>query len=129
MNQHAERLDWLWRRGSQEAISSALDKIEDVGERGGVYARAFAVAQRWRPSIARFIGDRYVEEFYRAPEPFGEGVRPEAALLWDLADLYERDRNLELAQWVCEFAVAFQIGGESMNFSRKLASYRVAGEP
>ncbi|HVE17113.1 MAG TPA: hypothetical protein VNB29_10280 [Chthoniobacterales bacterium] len=128
MNQHAERLDWLWRRGSQDAVSSALDKIEDGRERSEVYGRAFTVAQRWRPPIARFIGDRYVDEFYREAEPFGEGVKPEASLLWDLVDLYERDRNMELACWVCEFAVAFQVGDDAMNFAARLATYRAAGE-
>jgi hypothetical protein len=121
MNQHAERLDWLWRRGSTEAIATALDKVEDMRERGEIYSRAFNVAQRWRPAVARFIGDRYVDAFYQSTEPFGEGVRPDERLLWDLADLYERDGNLEVARWVCEIAVAFGLGGGERNFAGKLA--------
>jgi hypothetical protein len=128
MDAHLERLDWLWRRGSQDAISAALDKVEDGRERGEIYCRAFNVAQRWRPAVARFIGDRYADAFYQSTEPFGEGVKPDARLLWDLLDLYERDRNFETALWVCEFATAFGIGGEGMDFAGKLASYRGAGE-
>lgn len=127
MNQQAERLDWLWRRGSPEAISAALDKIEDASERGGIYCRAFNVAQRWRPAVARFIGDRYVDAYYQSAEPFGEGVRPDERLLWDLVDLYERDGNPEIARWLCEFAVAFGIGGAERNFAGKLADSELQG--
>jgi len=128
MNQHAERLDWLWRRGSTDAIAAALGRIEDACERGEVYCRAFNVAQRWRPAVARFIGDRYVDAFYEKTEPFGEGVKPDARVLWDLADLYERERDQATAEWVCEFAAAFRIGGEGMDFAARLAAYRGTGE-
>ena len=76
--------------------------------------------------MARFIGDLYADEFYRESEPFGEGVRPDARLLWDLVDLYERDRNSGAALWVCEFAVAFGLGGDGMDFAEKLAGGRAA---
>jgi hypothetical protein len=128
MDAHAERLDWLWRRGSTDAIAAALDKIEDARERGGIYCRAFNVAQRWRPAVARFIGDRYVDAFYQTREPFGSDVRPDERLLWDLADLYERDGNFEVARWVCEVAVAFGLGSERADFPGKLAAYRDAPE-
>ncbi len=128
MNQHAERLDWLWRKGSVEAVVSALDKVEDMGERGALYGRAFNVAQRWRPAVARFIGERYVDAYYQTREPFGAAVRPDARLLWDLMDLYERDGNGSMAQWVCEVAAAFQLGDAERDFDGKLASLRGCGE-
>lgn len=128
MNPHAERLDWLWRKGSRDAIASALDRIEDARERGQIYCRAFSVAQRWRPAVARFIGERYVDAFYQSQEPFGAGVAPDGRLLWDLADLYERDRNIEVARWVCEVAMAFGLGGADSDFARKIADFRGEGE-
>jgi hypothetical protein len=124
MEAHLERLDWLWRRGSREAIVVALDRVEDDRERGAVYCRAFMVAQRWRPAIARFIGERYVDAFYQVSEPFGAEIRPDARLLWDLADLYDRERDWGLAAWVCEFAVAFGIGADGRDFPGRLAQYR-----
>ncbi|MGH8048959.1 MAG: hypothetical protein ACREKL_17090 [Chthoniobacterales bacterium] len=51
-------------------------------------------------------------------------MKPDAWLLWDLADLYERDGNAGVAQWVCEVAVAFGLGGESADFAGKLTAYR-----
>lgn len=129
METRREHLDWLWRRGSTDAVAAELDRIEDPKERGAIYIRAFAIAQRWRPATARFIGARYVDEFYRDREPFGPGVRPDAALLWDLSDLYERDGNRELAGWVCEFAMAFGMeDGGTRDFPGRIASMRDAGD-
>jgi hypothetical protein len=125
METRREHLDWLWRRGSNDAVAAALDRIEDPKERGEIYVRAFAVAQRWRTVTARFIGGRYVDEFYREPEPFGAGVRPDAALLWDLADLFEREKKDELAEWVCEFALAFGMSTDR-DFEGRMASLREA---
>ena len=130
METRREQLDWLWRRGSDDAVAAALDRIEDPRERGETHVRAFTVAQRWRPATARFIGGRYIDEFYREREPFGEGGRPDAGLLWDLADLYEREKNYRLAEWVCEFAVAFEMSGEETgrNFERRIAALRGTDE-
>lgn len=107
-----DRLDWLWRRGSLEAIGLALERAADAAERETLYRRAFAVAQRWRPSVAREIGERYLEEFTRDGWPFGAGNAPDAALLWDLADLFAGERRPEMAAWVCEFALAYGVTGE-----------------
>lgn len=101
-----ERYDWLWRRGSREAVMAALAKIDDPGERGKFYVRAVEVTQRWRPMLVRFLCEAYVEEFYAQPAPFGDGVLPDGEVLGVLARAYEHEGRLDLAEWVCELALA-----------------------
>lgn len=100
-----ERYDWLWRRGSREAVSAALEKLEDRRERGEVYVRAIEVTQRWRPALARFLCEAYLEEFYRDPAAFGEGILPHGEVLRALTRIYEQDGQLELAEWACGIAL------------------------
>ncbi len=101
-----ERYDWLWRRGSREAVFAALEKLEDAGERGQFYIRAVEVTQRWRPMLVRFLCEGYVNEFYEKPEPFGPGVLPNGEMLRVLGRIYEQEGRLDLAEWVCEIALA-----------------------
>jgi len=101
-----ERYDWLWRRGSREAVAAALTKIEDPGERGEFYVRAVEVTQRWRPALVRFLCEAYVEEFYAQPTPFGPGVMPDGGVLAVLTRIYEQEGRFDLAEWVCEIALA-----------------------
>lgn len=101
-----ERYDWLWRRGSREAVVAALAKLDDPAERGEFYLRAVEVTQRWRPTLARFLSEAYVDEFYAKPAPFGDGVLPAGEVLCVLARGYEQEGRLDLAEWVCELALA-----------------------
>jgi len=84
----------------------ALAKIDDPGERGEFYVRAVEVTQRWRPMLGRFLCEAYVDEFYAQPAPFGEGVLPDGGVLGVLARAYEQEGRLDLAEWVCELALA-----------------------
>ncbi len=121
---HIERFDWLWRRSSPEALATALEKVTDAAERAALYVRGFAVAQRWRVANARFLGERYIDEFYAQAEPFGPGVGPNSALLWDLADLYDREGLPDHAAWVCEFALASGVPSAPHDFAARLQGYR-----
>lgn len=85
---------------------AALAKIDDPGERGKFYVRAVEVTQRWRPMLVRFLCEAYVEEFYAQPAPFGDGVLPDGEVLGVLARAYEHEGRLDLAEWVCELALA-----------------------
>lgn len=114
-----QRYDWLWQRGSREAVVAALEKIDDGAERGDFYVRAVEMTQRWRPSLARFLSEAYVDEFYVKSEPFGPGVAPNGEVLCVLARIYEQEGALELAEWVCEIALANEItaGGVDGGFA------------
>lgn len=105
MDAQRERLDWLWRRGSREAVLAAIEKLEDPAERGEFFVRAVEVMQRARPTMARFLSEVYVDAFYKDPEPFGPGVKPHGEILRVLARNYEQEGQLELAEWACGIAV------------------------
>lgn len=122
--EHLDRFDWLWRSGRPEALATALEKVTDPAEREALYARGFGVAKRWRVANARFLGERYIDEFYAQAEPFGPGRRPDAEILWELADLYDRDGVPENAAWVCEFALASGVPPGSRDFAARLHGYR-----
>ncbi|MDD5199811.1 MAG: hypothetical protein PHC88_08410 [Terrimicrobiaceae bacterium] len=109
-----ERYDWLWQRDSREAVVAALAKLEDGPEREAFYVRAVEVTQRWRPSLARFLSEAYVDEFYMKTEPFGPGVAPNGEVLRVLARTYEQEGALEMAEWVCEIALSNEITADGL---------------
>lgn len=109
-----ERYDWLWRRGSREAVTAALEKLEDGRERGEVYVRAIEVTQRWRPVLAQFLCESYLDEFYKNPAAFGEGVMPSGEVLRTLARIYEQEKQFELAEWACGIALENGITAEGV---------------
>jgi hypothetical protein len=79
-----------------EAVCDALARVE---------LATIEMTHRKHPRVAVTIGARYIEEFYRTPEPFGSGHPPQGVvlkrlvLLFDPA-LYEEEEDLTPAQKV-----------------------------
>jgi hypothetical protein len=125
-DEHSE----LCKKGDLAALLSHLEEEDHPIERECFYVGTINMAYRDHAQVAIAIGTRYIEEFYKTPEPFGPGRPPNGDILKRLVLLfdpfeYEGDEDYtgsrEHAIWVCQFALAFGVNdGTKKEFQGRL---------
>jgi hypothetical protein len=120
----------LCNKGDLAALLAHLDQEDHPIERECFYVATINMTYRDYPQVAIEIGIRYIEEFYRTPEPFGPRHPPNGDILKRLVLLfdpfqYEGDEDYtgskEHAIWVCKFALAFGVtDGTKKGFQGRL---------
>jgi hypothetical protein len=120
----------LCKKGDLAALVEHLEREHDPIERECFYVATINMAHRDHPHVAVAVGRRYIEEYYKTPEPFGSGHPPNGDILKRLVLLldpfqYEGDEdftgNRELAIWLCRFALAFGLSdGTRKGFQGRL---------
>jgi len=127
----------LCERGDLATILAHLDQEDHPRERECFYTATINMTHRNHPQVAIEIGTRYVEEFYRTPEPFGPGRSPDGDILKRLVLLfdpfgYEGDEGYagsrERAIWVCKLALSFGVtDGTKRGFQGRLEALEKQG--
>src|ERR1035441_3584049 len=126
--------------GDLNALLAHLEQEDHPIEREIFYGATINMTHSKHPQVAIAIGTRYIEEFYRTPEPFGTGHPPDGAILKRLALLfdpasYEEDEeysgDLQRAIWVCQFALAFGVtnDGTKSGFQGRLQNLLATDTP
>jgi hypothetical protein len=120
----------LCQKGDLPALLVHLEQEDHPMWREGFYVGTINMTYRDHPQVAMAFGIRYIEEFYRTPEPFGPGLPPNGDILKRLVLLfdpfnYEGDEDYtgsrEHAIWVCKFALAFGVtDGTKKGFQGRL---------
>jgi hypothetical protein len=125
-----EQHNALCKKGDLAALIAQLEQEDRPIERECFYVGTINMTYRDHPQVAIAVGRRYIEEYYKTPEPFGSGRPPNGDILKRLVLLfdpfqYEGDEdyngNRDLAVWVCKFALAFGVSdGTKKGFQGRL---------